>query len=557
MANLSGLIRRLRSDASGNALLITAFAMPALIGSAGMATDFAQWYMWKRELQFAVDQAALAGAYAKASTDTTTRAAYSTLAGNAYNANVSQVVASKGVTASGPAIALAKYNGSATDNSVTVSATASAKLPFSSYFMDGPTTVKATAQATFGQAVNFTACMLAVNKTQSAAFQLGNSVTGSSACGVGALSNNAKSAAKETGDTNIPLGTVVAGGDVDSTFSNNGTVYKNQSGLSDPFESLSAPSSSGQPTQTYPSSCPTATPESTTYAADGMTWTHYTYTYYKGSNSNNWTVQPGYTGTGYIAPSWSPAPDSGFTNGIAFTGRSVSASTTTGLQAESAVAAGTPVTLTGSGSNKYWRVSNTSTRDKNTSIATTTVPATDGVVHLSPGVYGSIAISCKTEFAPGIYWISGNLDFGQNLTVTGTGGVMFVMTGSAGSISINSNSQVSLSGITAATLTGSYGYSAADADKIAGMMVFDPNSTTAMTFNGNSNLFMSGIFYMPKRDITFNGNSTVTTDSTNCLMVAANTIKITGNFSLNNFCVTTGGSALSIGGTGASVKLVG
>jgi hypothetical protein len=67
---------------------------------------------------------------------------------------------------------------------------------------------------------------------------------------------------------------------------------------------------------------------------------------------------------------------------------------------------------------------------------------------------------------------------------------------------------------------------------------------------------MSGIMYMPKREVTFNGNSSVTTTSNNCLMVAADTIKITGNFSLNNFCVTTGSSALSIGGTGSVVKLV-
>jgi hypothetical protein len=39
-------------------------------------------------------------------------------------------------------------------------------------------------------------------------------------------------------------------------------------------------------------------------------------------------------------------------------------------------------------------------------------------------------------------------------------------------------------------------------------------------------------------------------------MIAAKTLKITGNFSLNNFCVTTGGSAMSVGGTAAQVKLV-
>jgi hypothetical protein len=51
----------------------------------------------------------------------------------------------------------------------------------------------------------------------------------------------------------------------------------------------------------------------------------------------------------------------------------------------------------------------------------------------------------------------------------------------------------------------------------------------------------------------FNGNSTA---SGNCIMIAADRIKIDGNFSLNNFCVTTGGSAMSIGGTNTGVRLV-
>ena len=37
-----------------------------VIGGGGMAIDFAQFYLWKRELQFANDQAAIAAAIAEA-----------------------------------------------------------------------------------------------------------------------------------------------------------------------------------------------------------------------------------------------------------------------------------------------------------------------------------------------------------------------------------------------------------------------------------------------------------------------------------------------------------
>jgi hypothetical protein len=88
---------------------------------------------------------------------------------------------------------------------------------------------------------------------------------------------------------------------------------------------------------------------------------------------------------------------------------------------------------------------------------------------------------------------------------------------------------------------------------MAGMLIWDPYSTDAFTLNGNSNLHLSGIMYMPKRDVTFNGSSTA---AGNCMMVAADTIEINGNFSLNNFCVTTGGSAMSIGGGDIRVRPV-
>ena len=48
---------------SGNATLMTALGLPALLGATGYGVDTAQWYMWQRELQHSVDQAAIGGAW--------------------------------------------------------------------------------------------------------------------------------------------------------------------------------------------------------------------------------------------------------------------------------------------------------------------------------------------------------------------------------------------------------------------------------------------------------------------------------------------------------------
>lgn len=57
-------LRKLRIDRSGNTALLVALGMPALVGGAGLAVDTAQWYVWKRELQHAVDQSAMGAAWA-------------------------------------------------------------------------------------------------------------------------------------------------------------------------------------------------------------------------------------------------------------------------------------------------------------------------------------------------------------------------------------------------------------------------------------------------------------------------------------------------------------
>jgi Flp pilus assembly protein TadG len=137
---LKGFVKRLARSKSGNATLIVALGLPMLIGSAGFGTDLAQWYMWKREMQFAVDQAAIAGAWARA-TDAT-KNNYQTRARQEYHANLA--VTADFATEAG--VQLADYNGGS-QNSVLVTASATRQLPFSSYLTGSATTIAVSAKA--------------------------------------------------------------------------------------------------------------------------------------------------------------------------------------------------------------------------------------------------------------------------------------------------------------------------------------------------------------------------------------------------------------------------
>ncbi len=86
MSTAANFIHRLLASRGGNAALIVALGMPALIGGAGLAVDTAQWYMWKRELQFAVDQAAIAGAWAQS--DAATQSTYQARARQEFASNL-------------------------------------------------------------------------------------------------------------------------------------------------------------------------------------------------------------------------------------------------------------------------------------------------------------------------------------------------------------------------------------------------------------------------------------------------------------------------------------
>lgn len=177
---LNLLARRLIGDKSGNAMMLVAVGAPALIGAAGLAVDFSQWYLWKRELQLATDQAAIAAAWAR--TDSHTQDTYRERGTQDYHANLAITAG----FASEPSFRLADYS-NGTDNSVVVTATASKRLPFSSFLTGRGVTIGARSQAKFAAGGNYSACLIATGSSGTT-LSIGGNASVTAHCGMAALS---------------------------------------------------------------------------------------------------------------------------------------------------------------------------------------------------------------------------------------------------------------------------------------------------------------------------------------------------------------------------------
>jgi Flp pilus assembly protein TadG len=167
------------------------------------------------------------------------------------------------------------------------------------------------------------------------------------------------------------------------------------------------------------------------------------------------------------------------------------------------------------------------------SCSTNTTPTT-------PGYYCDINyfnISGVTTLAAGVYYVSSAGNFHvKKADVEGTGVTIVLLSsgGTAGQFNFDSNATVKLS----APLTTD-----SPAPTFPGfVLIQDPNTTpgtTAMSFSGGPTVQLSGAVYMPHGDATFQGTPT-TTRLTNCLVVVAYQLTLSGNSTLGDSCPGTG-----------------
>jgi Flp pilus assembly protein TadG len=514
---------------SGNATLLMALGMPVLIGGAGLGVDMAQWYMWKQELQYAVDQAAVAGAWARAETET--ESTYVTRATQEFNANLDVT----GDFAATPEVRLADFAGG-TFNSVAVTATATRNLPFSSFLTGRAATIWAYAQASFEEGVTFTSCLIAVDDDDTGSITIGGSAVMTASCGMAALSND-EEAISVDGQPTVDAGWIIARGGIDDWLKQNtdDIILEYEDGLYDPFEELVPP----EPAESLVERNYTCSEASETTTADVSTTVETTYSYYEGPSVNNLNPTP--------IPYDNAKPSSTVTNSTS--GMLVSNDTENGTYVSESTSYRLVKKIAGQ-LNVYERVDT-----KTTKVITNLIRAGGNVQgDTVPGTYSSIRVACNTTFAPGVYIIDGGgVDISGQYEVTGSN-IMFVLKNGA-YIKIRGGADINLTAIQASDLIAR-GIDPEQANQLAGMLVFeDRNSpgTLMNDINGNTNTILNGTIYTPVSPMFFAGTANVTS---RCLMIAANNIILTGTTDMKTFCPAGSEEDTTVIDTAAKVRLV-
>lgn len=528
LKRLNSMMRRLKADTSGNAMLLVALGAPVLFGSAGLGVDMAQYYMWKREIQYAVDQGALAGAWSRGNGDTGTE--YKTRAKQEFYINLSET---KDYLLT-HFIELQTYDGQA-NNSVYMTATVSAELPFTKVVMKEGMTVAVEAKAIWETTQQFTACLYSLDPTSTRTMWFNGGPTVDAACGVGARSNaqNAIVTNGSSGPQNINW--VVAGGTINDGAGAfvNSDVVENYDNMVDPWEGLTPPDNPTARTV----SCGSA---NANWQADELQVDAITFKYYRGKNRNAAKAagEISYSGPGSESPyeiTYAVNEDALFTS-------------------EPVDYIQSPVTenltqIAGSGPDKIF-----------IERITTSIFSYDDKENLSgsndlqPGTYTNFDIACDLSMAGGVYVIDGGtLKVNGGVALTGTG-VMFVLKNGA-TVDITGGGGVYLTPMTKTELIAA-GVSASDADRMENMLIFqDPNSppTTGNKITGNANFDLNGVIYMPNGDLTMAGTMSATAE---CLMVATRTLQISGTADLQTLCPAGKTHDIVVGEGSTRVRLI-
>jgi Flp pilus assembly protein TadG len=231
MTELQKLLGRLKSDASGNALLLGAVTLPMLFGAAGLGLDTVQWTLTQRQMQRAADSAAIAGAFARTQNGDVVSQANLSLSRDRMVGLQSAPIIENAPTSGA-------YAGDT--NAVKVILETQQRLPFSALFMRAAPTISVEATATAMSNGEF--CVLALESSATVGIRLQGSATVDLGCGL-ATNSVASNAVVASGSSFITASPVAAVGGVapSSNYAPGTELLPNSIRQFDPYAHLPQP----------------------------------------------------------------------------------------------------------------------------------------------------------------------------------------------------------------------------------------------------------------------------------------------------------------------------
>lgn len=237
-------LKKLWKDRRGNALVITAAALPLLIGSAGLATDTIQWAVWKRQLQRAADSAALAGVHGLVAGQTPVATCASTSpVGRDLEVN-NHVLLGNGETDCTAENAPTAGDYAGDTDAVRVILTTQRALGFSSLFLSTAPTIRAEATAAVVQTGEY--CVISLEDTTTTGLSYQGNATVDLGCGM-ATNSTGPEAVAAGGSSSITASPIAAVGGIpdSSNFASGTTIQPYSMPQDDPFASINPPTPSG------------------------------------------------------------------------------------------------------------------------------------------------------------------------------------------------------------------------------------------------------------------------------------------------------------------------
>lgn len=233
---MMSFLKRLRRSERGNVLIVTALAMPLLIGSAGLATDTIQWALWKRQLQKAADSAAIAGVYARMAGQNVPAAVNYDLGPNTTPGNNRT-----GYTLLGAPVIGYPSNTADWNNAVSVQLQMQNRLPFSSMFMSAAPII--TASATAAGVETGIYCVVSLENANVTGITAGGNTSVNFGCGM-ITNSTSMDAAVAFGSSSVRATPVAAVGGLDSTdnWASGTTLLPFTVAQQDPFRDVQMPS---------------------------------------------------------------------------------------------------------------------------------------------------------------------------------------------------------------------------------------------------------------------------------------------------------------------------